>query len=48
VLLGPAIEESLGLRFVTASILRATGSPAEGWRLIAFNEVPADRTEDVR
>jgi broad specificity phosphatase PhoE len=47
VLLGPAREESLGLRFVTASVMRAAGSPGEGWRLTAFNEVPAGRTDEV-
>jgi len=42
-LLGPEAETTLHLRFLPASIMRAVGSPAEGWRLSSINEVPADR-----
>ena len=42
-MLGAEAEASLRLRFLPASIMRAVGSPADGWRLSAVNEVPADR-----
>ncbi len=42
-MLGSEAEASLRLRFLHASIMRAVGTPADGWRLTAVNEVPADR-----
>lgn len=45
-MLGAQAEVSLRLRFVPASIMRAVGSAADGWRLSAVNEVPADRIID--
>jgi probable phosphoglycerate mutase len=42
-LLGAEAEASLRIRFLPASIMRAIGSPAEGWRLRTVNEVPVDR-----
>jgi broad specificity phosphatase PhoE len=41
-LLGEPDELALGLRFVTASIMRITGSPGAGWQVTAVNETPAN------
>jgi broad specificity phosphatase PhoE len=42
-LLGAEAEASMRIRFLPASIMRAGGSPADGWRLRTINEVPIDR-----